>query len=310
LTHPLPVAVSLGDPQGVGPEVLAKALADERVPAGGLRVYGPHAALPDAWAAAVERRAGLEWVELADEQGAEALAAATQDLVGGGASALVTGPVDKHRMAAALGADFVGQTEFVARAFGCSGREVMMLASPKLRVGLLTTHLPLRAVADRISVDGTLRVLRTLDAELGRLVDLPGRPRLVLCGLNPHAGDGGHLGAEEQRVLAPAVAAARSEGILVEGPSPADSVFGPALRGRWDAVVACYHDQGLAPLKAVAFGQSVNITLGLPGLRVSPDHGVARDIAGKGVASPHSMIAALSLALRAGRSGRPNGRKT
>lgn len=310
MTAPRPVVVSLGDPDGIGPEVLGRALADPKLPAGTLRVFGPRAAFVGPWVGAALARPATEWIDLPDEQGAEALAAATGELVTGRARALVTGPVDKHRMAAHLGADFVGQTEYVAKRFGHSGAEVMMLASPRLRVALLTTHLPLRQVAERLSVQDTLRVLRTVDRQLPGLFGLARRPRLVLCGLNPHAGDGGHLGDEERRILAPAVAAACAEGLLVDGPRPADSVFGPALQGRWDAVIACYHDQGLAPLKAVAFGESVNVTLGLPGLRVSPDHGVARDIVGQGVADPSSMFAALSLALRHGRpSGPPQGQQ-
>jgi len=184
----------------------------------------------------------------------------------------------------------------VAQRLGCPGREVMMLAGEQLRVALLTTHVALADVPRRITREGTLRVLRTVHDELKRWFGIV-RPRLGLCALNPHAGEEGRFGDEEQRILCPAVEQARREGLAVEGPLPADSMFFKARRGAWDAIVACYHDQGLAPLKLVCFHEAVNMTLGLPFLRVSPDHGVAREIAGKGLAHPGSMIRALRLAI-------------
>jgi len=303
-SSPLPVAVSLGDADGVGPEVLRKALADPRVDPSALRLFGPRAALEAA--PGPKLPAALDWVEHPDPSGAAALAAACDELVGGRACALVTGPIDKARVAAVLGQGFVGQTEYVAERFGQRGREVMMLAGDRLRVALLTTHLPLRQVAERISVTGTLRVLRTLAADLRRWFGVAA-PRLGLCALNPHAGDHGHLGHEEQDVLCPAVAQAQAEGLQVDGPWPADSLFHHAQDGRWDAVVAVYHDQGLGPLKALAFRDAINLTLGLPALRVSPDHGVARDIAGQGVADPESTVRALTLALAQRPLARPAG---
>ncbi len=292
-----PVVVSLGDPDGVGPEVLKKAMADPRLPRGGpVVVYGSEAAL--------ERAPGpplpgfVEVVDLPDDTGALALEAAVTELVEGRAAALVTGPIEKARVAGLLGDGFVGQTEYLAERYGMPGREVMMLGGPRLKVALLTTHLPLRRVPDAITVEGTIRVLRTVARDLGRWFGIQA-PRLAIAALNPHAGERGRMGREEQEILEPAVARARDLGLSVDGPLPADSLFARAARGRWDAVVACYHDQGLGPLKALAFDEAINVTLGLPGLRVSPDHGVARDIAGKGVANHGSMLMALELAMGA-----------
>lgn len=296
-THAARVAVSLGDPLGIGPEVLRKALAqDPSLARAQLLLFGQRGALHAAPGPRLPDLPACTFVPMEDPTGALALEAATRALVEGRARALVTGPIEKARVASVLGRGFVGQTEYLAQCFGCPGQEVMMLAGERLRVALLTTHLPLREVASKISIEGTLRVLRTLHSELDRWLGLR-RPRLALAALNPHGGEGGRLGAEEQEVLAPAVRRARQEGISVEGPLPADSLFFRALEGPWDVIVACYHDQGLAPLKLVAFHDAVNLTLGLPRLRVSPDHGVARDIAGKGAANPASMARALRLAL-------------
>lgn len=292
----LPVAVSLGDPSGIGPEVLRKALADPQVAGSSLLVFGDPQALAAAPGPALPAPPQLTVVPVVEPTGAAALEAATEALRVGRAAALVTGPIDKARVARVLGEGFVGQTEYVALRLGCAGREVMMLAGDRLRVALLTTHVALREVPERITQAGTLRVLRTVHAELKRWFGIP-RPRLGLCALNPHAGEEGRFGDEEQRVLCPAVEQARAEGIAVEGPLPADSLFFKAVQGAWDAVIACYHDQGLAPLKLVSFHDAVNVTLGLPRLRVSPDHGVARELAGQGLAHPGSMIRALRMAV-------------
>jgi len=291
----LPVAVAIGDPQGIGPEVLRHALASE-LGCRRLRLYGSLAALTAAPGPPWQPGPDLELVPLEEPTGAAALAAATEALVAGEVAALVTGPIDKARVATVLGDGFVGQTEYLAERFGCRGQEVMLLAGDRLRVALLTTHLALRDVPARITRAETVRVLRTVHRELPRLFGIPS-PRLALAALNPHAGEGGRFGDEEQRILLPAVADLRAAGLVVAGPLPADSRGVPAAAGAYDAVVACYHDQGLAPLKLVAFHDAVNVTLGLPRLRVSPDHGVARDIAGRGVAHPGSMIRALRLAL-------------
>jgi 4-hydroxythreonine-4-phosphate dehydrogenase len=182
----------------------------------------------------------------------------------------------------------------------------MAFISPKLRVSLATVHIPLGTVPSALSVQGVLHTLRTSALAARAWFGLE-EPRLALCGVNPHAGERGHLGREDAEVLAPAVERARSEGISVEGPLPADTLFPQAARGRFDWVVACYHDQGLIPVKLLGFGEAVNITLGLPIVRTSVDHGVAYDIAGKGVADASSMGAALDLAIKLSQVRRERG---
>ena len=216
----------------------------------------------------------------------------------GEASALVTAPLNKEAVIRAGHSDFVGQTEFLAQLAGCL-RPVMMLLGPDdrdrwLRVALATTHVPLCRVPAELTREKVTRAIEWA-ARACHDLGLP-RARVAVCGLNPHAGEGGQLGQEEQTVVGPAVAEALQGGLDVVGPLAADTVFHLALRGDYDAVVAMYHDQGLAPLKMVAFEQGVNWTLGLPFIRTSPDHGTAYDIAGRGRANPSSMIAAIRLA--------------
>jgi 4-hydroxythreonine-4-phosphate dehydrogenase len=216
----------------------------------------------------------------------------------GKAQALVTAPLNKEAVIRSGEPGFVGQTELLTELAG-SCQTVMMLLGPDererwLRVALATTHVPLRQVASRLTREGVgLAIERA--AQACRDLGLP-RARVGVCGLNPHAGEGGHLGDEEIAVVAPAVRAACARGVEAVGPLAADTLFHQALHGAFDAVVAMYHDQGLAPLKLAAFDQGVNWTLGLPFIRTSPDHGTAYDIAGKGTASPASMRAALRLA--------------
>jgi 4-hydroxythreonine-4-phosphate dehydrogenase len=227
----------------------------------------------------------------------------------GEASALVTAPLNKEAVIRTGRSEFVGQTEFLAQLAG-SPRPVMMLLGPDdrgrwLRVALATTHMPLSRVPAELTLEKVSQAIQaTVRAchELG----LP-RARVAVCGLNPHAGEGGLLGQEEQTIVGPAVAGARQGGLDVVGPVAADTVFHLALKGDYDAVVAMYHDQGLGPLKMAAFERGVNWTLGLPFIRTSPDHGTAYDIAGRGLANPSSMIAAIRLArqLAATRKPRP-----
>jgi len=212
--------------------------------------------------------------------------------------ALVTGPIEKAVLREA-GFTFPGHTEFLA-AIGGSARVVMMLASSELRVALLTTHLALKDVPDALSVDDTLQAMRITFSELRRRFGI-GEPRLALCGLNPHAGERGHFGREEIDILSPAAALAQKEGIDVEGPLPADSLFSPAMRRRFDAIVCCYHDQGLIPIKALSFGDAVNITLGLPFVRTSVDHGTALMRAGTDHVSYSSLMNAIRTATAMGR---------
>jgi 4-hydroxythreonine-4-phosphate dehydrogenase len=214
--------------------------------------------------------------------------------VSGEFAAMVTAPVQKSIISDA-GVPFTGHTEYLAARTGAA-HPVMLLAADSLRVALATTHLPLRAVSDAITpalLDTTLRILHD---DVRRLWGIS-RPRLAVCGLNPHAGEGGHLGTEDRDVIAPAIARARAAGMLVDGPLPADTVFVPRALSNYDVVLAMYHDQGLPVLKHSGFGHAVNVTLGLPIVRTSVDHGTALDLAGTGRADPGSLIAATRLAI-------------
>lgn len=222
------------------------------------------------------------------------LATATDRCLQQQADALVTAPVQKSVINDA-GVAFSGHTEFLAERCGAP-LPVMMLTAGALRVALATTHLPLRAVPDAITAARLQQVLRILDHDLRTRFGIE-RPRLLVCGLNPHAGESGHLGREEIEVIAPALAALRREGLAIEGPLPADTVFTPRVLARGDAVLALYHDQGLTALKYAGFGEAVNITLGLPILRTSVDHGTALDLAGSGRADAGSLRAAVDLAI-------------
>ena len=207
-------------------------------------------------------------------------------------AALVTAPLQKSVINDA-GIPFTGHTEFIAALTGCD-RPVMLLSADSLRVALASTHLPLREVPDYLSSDLILEVLTILHRDLCNRFRIAS-PRIIVCGLNPHAGEGGHLGEEDESVIAPAIAAAVDQGIDAAGPLPADTAFTPAA-GKADAILAMYHDQGLPVLKYAGFGHAVNVTLGLPIVRTSVDHGTALDLAGTGRADPGSLIAAVDLA--------------
>ena len=218
---------------------------------------------------------------------------AVEGTLAGEFDALVTAPVHKGVINDA-GIAFTGHTEYLQRRTG-SARAVMMLTSGALRVALATTHLPLRAVSEAVSADLLAEVAGILARELATRFAVPS-PRIAVCGLNPHAGEGGHLGDEEVRVIGPAVARMRAAGIRAEGPLPADTVFVPQVLARFDAVLAMYHDQGLPVVKHDGFERAVNVTLGLPLIRTSPDHGTALELAGTGRANPASLLAAVQLA--------------
>ncbi len=207
--------------------------------------------------------------------------------------ALVTAPVQKSAVIEA-GIPFSGHTEFLAERTGAQ-QPVMLLVADKLRVALATTHLPLSAVPGALNAEGLSSVLRIVHADLGRLFGID-EPRVIVCGLNPHAGENGHLGHEDDSIIRPVIASLRSEGLDVVGPVPADTAFTPAA-GTADAIVAMYHDQGLPVLKYAGFGHSVNVTLGLPIVRTSVDHGTALDLAGSGRADAGSLLAAFDLAI-------------
>jgi len=209
--------------------------------------------------------------------------------------AVVTAPVQKSLINRS-GISFSGHTEYIAQRTRAP-LPVMLLTAANLRVALATTHLPLRAVSDALSIAGLVRTLTVLSDDLRRYWALP-HPRIAVCGLNPHAGEDGLLGDEEQRIIAPAIAQSRGAGLHVEGPFPADTLFVPRILAPYDAVLAMYHDQGLPVLKHAGFGHAVNVTLGLPIIRTSVDHGTALDLAGTGKADAGSLVAALELAMQ------------
>ncbi len=324
------LGISLGDLTGIGPEVTLKALAveakaddtrylligdsehvrrlDEQL---GLKLPlqdyagkdGPGKVclchpLPDVLPSELlegspaAARAAVAWVR----EGAERCLRQELD-------ALVTAPVNKEAIVRA-GEAFVGQTEMLSQLAGTNRTAMMLLGQDDrgrwLRVAMATTHLPLKLVSDHLT-QSKIELVIELAAQACRDLGLP-RARVAVCGLNPHAGEGGQMGTEEQTVIGPAVDAAQHRQIDVVGPLSADALFYHAFKGEYDAVVAMYHDQGLVPLKMIGFETGVNWTLGLPFIRTSPDHGTAYDIAGQGRADPSSMVAAIRLAKRLARN--------
>lgn len=279
-----PLAITLGDPAGIGAEVVQKALAELDVP---YRLFG-------------EVRGPIRYGEIAAEYGRvalEAIEAAIEAIARGECSALVTVPIHKQSIALA-GSPWPGHTELLAARAGLTryGHDyAMYFDSPRLRTVLLTVHVPLRDALNAIHAEDIAALARLTARELGRLYGKP--PRIAVAGVNPHAGEGGRFGNEEE-AIARGVEMARAGGIDVSGPHPPDTVFLGATRGSYDVVMAMYHDQGLIPVKTLAFEESVNVTLGLPYLRVSVDHGTAFDIAGKGIADAAPMKYAIEWAAR------------
>ena len=302
------IGVSLGDPSGVGLEVTVKALEQRAVRRALDAVLFGDASTPRGpWEVrviselrAADRRPGHPTKAGGLAQYAyvtAAIAAARAGEVDG----LCTAPVSKEAITRA-GIPFVGHTEVLAEAFGCD--VLMLMDGPKLRVALATNHVPISALSRHLTIGGLVAQLALLSASLRPL--LGRRPRIAVCGLNPHAGDGGIMGMEEVRVIGPAVRRARQRGLDVHGPFAADGLFAKVLGGfPFDAALAMFHDQGLVATKAVDFAHTVNVTLGLPVPRTSPDHGVAYDIAGKGVADPTPMAEALLAAARRARPKSP-----
>ena len=317
------IALTSGEPAGIGPE-LCLALAAQELPcelvcfgdralleeraqllhsAVSLRTWQPLPGaartvhVPGELAVAHLPLAAASVAGRADPANARYVLAlldrAVEGTLAGEFDALVTAPVHKGVINDA-GIAFTGHTEYLQRRTG-SARAVMMLTSGALRVALATTHLPLRAVSEAVSGDLLAEVAGILARELTTRFAVPS-PRIAVCGLNPHAGEGGHLGDEEVRVIGPAVARMRAAGIRAEGPLPADTVFVPQVLARFDAVLAMYHDQGLPVVKHDGFERAVNVTLGLPLIRTSPDHGTALELAGTGRANPASLLAAVQLA--------------
>ncbi len=212
----------------------------------------------------------------------------------GATTAIVTNPIAKSVLMAA-GFPYPGHTEFLAALTNATGCEIMMLACPQLRVVPVTIHVSLRTALDNLTTAAIVHAARTTHAALRKDFAIP-HPRLAIAGLNPHAGEQGRMGTEESTIIQPAIDQLRAEGMLVTGPHPPDTMFTDAARARYDAAICMYHDQALIPLKTIDMNGGVNVTLGLPIIRTSPDHGTAFDIAGKGVADPSSLIAALRMA--------------
>jgi 4-hydroxythreonine-4-phosphate dehydrogenase len=292
------LAVTLGDPRGVGPEVVAAAVSASPLDAD-LVLLGPDdllAAIParsrigvGAWGRGTGEGEDVERATLAGQLAGRAIERAVWLARAGEVDAIVTAPVHKRALHLA-GFKYPGVTEFLSQLTG-GAETVMMLAAGALRVVLVTTHLPLKDVFAQLTRERVVRVGEIAAAGLTRWWGIA-RPRLALCALNPHAGEGGLFGDEDERILRPAANA-----LGAAGPLSADTVFVRALRGEFDAVLAPYHDIGMTAVKMAGFGKGVNVTLGLPFVRTSPDHGTAFDIAGKGTADSGSMRAALELAV-------------
>lgn len=320
-----PIAVTTGEPGGVGPELVLALAGRTDQPApwqaigdpGWLRQIARELGSPvqvEPHALSSPGRVGVVPVALggrarlgtADPRHAsyviETLRTAIDGCLSGRFAAMVTAPLNKASIIEGGFPDFTGHTEFLAERCGVS-RSVMLLVAGTLRVALATTHVPLRAVPDALTAAGLEDTLRILLADLARRFGIS-RPRVSVTGLNPHAGEGGHLGREDQEIIAPVCARLVEEGFAVAGPLPADTAFTPEALAGADAVLAMYHDQGLPVVKHAGFGRAVNVTLGLPIVRTSVDHGTALDIAGRGSADPGSLFAAFDLAVELARQGR------
>jgi len=317
-----PLAVTMGDPAGIGPEIVAKALASSEASRPFVVLGDPAVMLPafDRYASGLSvsvldrletvtpsDRKGVRLLRTSALEGAPALGQVSAECgqaaydaivagiglaVAGHVAGLVTAPIHKEALSAA-GIGYPGHTEILADKGGAA-RVAMMLANDELRTVLVTIHCSLRQAIERADFDAQMSAIR-LAHEGGQRLGIE-HPRVAVAGLNPHAGEGGLFGDEEIEIIAPAVKAAQTEGIEVTGPWPGDTVFMQARQGKFDVVVAQYHDQGLIPVKYIGLEKGVNITLGLPFVRTSPDHGTAFDIAGQGVADPASLQTAMHYA--------------
>ena len=278
------VGITVGDPAGIGPEIAAKAAADPRVLAAcEPRIYDAPGSFVVGAVSAQAARAAYD-----------AILRAVEDARSGAIDAIATAPINKEAFAQA-GLPWKGHTDLLAHLTKVD-RVAMLFYAEQLRVVLATIHVPLCDVPRLLTRDVAAFTIDITARELPRFGHA--HPRLAFAGLNPHAGEHGVIGVEDDEVIAPAVAEARERGIDVTGPWAADTVFGRAAHGEFDAVIACYHDQGLIPVKLLSFGRAVNVTLGLPIIRTSVDHGTAFDIAGRGTADPSSLVEAVLLAAR------------
>lgn len=318
-----PLALTMGDPAGIGAEIAVGAYATGQVDRAFFMIADPDALSGPARQAGVRIEtishpaeaatiyAGAlpvlpEPLSVLAQPGHPEAANAVPTIraieralaftMSGEAAAVVTNPINKKALYDGAGFAFPGHTEFLAHLGGVA-RPVMMIAGPSLRVVPVTIHVPLAAVPSALSTDLIVETARITASGLQENFGI-GTPRLAISGLNPHAGEGGAIGREEIEIIAPAIAQLRAEGIDATGPHPADTMFHAAARARYDAALTMYHDQGLIPVKALDFERGVNVTLGLPFVRTSPDHGTAYDIAGRGLADPTSLIEALNMAAR------------
>lgn len=324
LRPPVRVGISIGDINGIGPEVIMKALEDQRmlldctpIIYGSPRVFSHYKKeinlqefnyqTVQSAAEAKNRKINVinvlsaepefqegQVTELGGKFAFESLEKATQDLASGKIDVLVTAPISKEAMGKS-GFKFPGHTEYLA---DLAGEEdaLMLMVSNNLRVGLVTSHIPLKEVSATITVDRVVDKIRAFSNSLKKDFAIL-RPKIAVFGINPHAGESGKMGSEEQEIIIPAIGRAYNEGILAYGPFPADGFFGSGAITKYDGILAMYHDQGLAAFKALAFDEGVNFTAGLPIIRTSPDHGTAFDIAGKDKASGQSMRSAIYLAI-------------
>lgn len=321
MARAVPLAVPMGDPAGIGPEIIAKSWAVRELrnlPP--FALVGDVAAVARVWTGPIERVDSLDAASMIfdralpvltvadvgavtpgmpDTRGARAALQALEQSIdlarSGRARGVVTGPVSKAQLYG-IGFNHPGQTEFVAERCGvAAGDAVMMLAGPSLRVVPITAHVPLAQVSSLLSIDLIVAKGRATATGLARDFGIAA-PRLAFAGFNPHAGESGTIGREEIDLLEPAIAQLRAEGIDATGPFAADTLFHARARTGYDAVLCCYHDQALVPIKTLHFDEGVNVTLGLPIVRTSPDHGTAFGIAGQDSAHPGAMIAAIAMA--------------
>lgn len=318
------VGITIGDVNGIGPEIIVKSLKDNRFLSDFTPViYGSSKIISfykrnlniqefnynscksadeiqnkkinliNVWNDEFEINPGVA-NDLGGKYAFKSLEAATNDIASGKIDVLVTAPISKDNIQRA-GFKFPGHTEYLADLSGVKNA-LMVLVSPFLRVALVTTHLPLKEVSNALSKETILTKIKQFENCLKKDFDIQ-RPRIAVFGLNPHAGENGKLGSEEQELIQPAISAAKSEGILAYGPFAADGFFGSEIKNQFDGVLAMYHDQGLAAFKALSFDDGVNFTADLPIVRTSPDHGTAFDIAGKNIASEQSFRSAIYLAI-------------
>jgi 4-hydroxythreonine-4-phosphate dehydrogenase len=306
------LALTVGDPAGIGPEIVLQALAHADVPAAEWVVYGAKDVMSQRAEALELKTLATLGVSMVDtgghvveagrvsveggRQAAVAVIRAAEDAMKGEVAGLVTAPLNKEAMHNA-GFAYPGHTELLAHV-ARTPNVAMMFVGGKIRVALLTIHAALKDVPALVTAPEIVRVATLVHEALPKFGASASRRKIAMAGLNPHAGENGHIGTEERDIFPAALEALRAAGVDIEGPFPGDTLFVRAARGDFDGVIACYHDQGLIPVKLLAFGEAVNVTIGLPFIRTSVDHGTGFDIAGKGKADEGSLLAAMRLAVQ------------